>query len=35
MAKGVNFEENHLSRSIMIMVLWTGVVGFAFQLMKA
>ena len=31
MAKGVNFEENHLSRSIMIMVLWTGVVGFAFQ----
>jgi hypothetical protein len=32
MAKRVNFEEKHLSRSIMIMVLWAGIVGIAFQL---
>ncbi len=32
MAKRVNFEENHLSRSLMILVLWAGVVGIAFQL---
>jgi hypothetical protein len=32
MAKRINFEENHLSRSLMIMVLWAGIVGLAFQL---
>jgi hypothetical protein len=32
MAKRVNFEERHLSLSLMILVLWAGIVGIAFQL---
>ena len=35
MAKRINFEENHLSRSLMILVLWAGVVGIAFQLVES
>ena len=32
MAKRVNFEEKHLSLSLMVLVLWAGIVGLAFQL---
>ena len=32
MTRRVNFEEKNLSRSLMILVLWAGVVGLAFQL---
>ena len=31
MTRRVNFEEKHLSLSFMVMVLWAGIVGIAFQ----